>query len=359
MTVRTDSYVPGPEALRRAFAGKSAAELVFFARQCLERGGYDQVLALGAALGPTLSGEPSLALTLAVARFLGGERAAALGMVAELVAARPADPNALSVLAEMRARQGDPAAAIELLARLVEIYPDYPGAQATLAALLMPGPSYRDVLRALHAALRPRTYLEIGVAAGATLALATGVELAVGVDPVDAPLEHPLPAGARVVREPSAAFFASRKREDVFGAHPVELTFIDGLHLFEAALRDFVDAEAWSAPESTIVLHDCVPIAAVAARRERATRFWVGDTWKAAWALARTRPDLRIRTILAPPSGLVVVRRLDPGSELLRRDFARVVAELETLAYPLGVGQWPDSLNVVPNTAAGLAEALG
>ncbi|HEX5100594.1 MAG TPA: hypothetical protein VFV94_13890, partial [Polyangiaceae bacterium] len=74
MTVRTDSFVPAPEELRRAFAGKSATELLFFARQCLERGGYDQVLALGAALGATFASEPALTLTLAVARFLAGEQ---------------------------------------------------------------------------------------------------------------------------------------------------------------------------------------------------------------------------------------------------------------------------------------------
>jgi methyltransferase family protein len=359
VTLRTDSFVPSAAELRRAFASKSPAELVFFARQCLERGGYDQVLALAAALGARFEEEPSLALTLAVARFLAGERAGATAAVAAVVEQRPEDLNALSVLAEMRARQGDGAGAVAALARLVELYPDYPGTHATLAALLMPGPSYRDVLRAIHAALRPRTYLELGVAAGATLSLATGAEIAVGVDPVEAPLEHVLPAGARVVRATSAAFFAEQRRADVFGSTPVELTFVDGLHEFETALDDFLSAEAWSSAASTIVLHDCVPIARVTARRERATRFWVGDTWKAAWALARYRPELRIRTVLTPPSGLVVVRRLDPSAAAERRDFARAKAELAPLEYPLGVGEWPAELHVVPNTPAGLAEALG
>ncbi len=147
-------------------------------------------------------------------------------------------------------------------------------------------------------------------------------------------------------------------REQVFGERPLDLTFIDGLHLFEAALQDFIDAESWSGEGGTIVLHDCVPIARVAARRERVSRFWVGDTWKAAWALARHRPDLKIRTVLTPPSGLVIVRRLDPASTHLRQTFAAVVAELSPLDYPLDVGQWPEALKVVPNTPAGLAEAL-
>ncbi|HEV8547987.1 MAG TPA: class I SAM-dependent methyltransferase [Polyangiaceae bacterium] len=359
MTVRTDSFVPGPDELRRVFAGKSTTELVFFARQCLERGGHDQVLALSEAFEATFAADATLALTAAVARFVGGEREAAAVAVEELVRAHPADLNALSVLAEMRARSGDRAASVALFTRLIELFPDYPGAQPTLAALLMPGPSYREVLRALHARLAPRTYLEIGVASGATLSLATGAELAVGVDPVEAPLEHPLPARARLIRTTSAAFFAKHRCEDVFGPRAVELTFIDGLHLFEAALADFAGAEAWSNPSSTIVLHDCVPIAPVTARRERATRFWVGDTWKAAWALARYRPDLRIRTLLAPPSGLVVVRGLDPSSRVLERERPRILGELMPLEYPCPVGSYPDELHVVPNTPEGLAEALG
>jgi hypothetical protein len=343
----------------QAFAESSPADLLFFARQCLERGGFDQVLGLADALKPRFASDPALRLVHLVARFIAGERAEALQLADALVKDRPRDMNALSVLGEMRARSGDPSGAVAAFARLIELFPDYPGAQPTLSALLMPGPPYREVLRSVHAALAPRTYLEIGVAAGATLALATGARTVVGVDPVEAPLEHPLPASARVVREPSATFFSTRRREDVFGDTPVDLTFIDGLHQFEAALQDFIDAEAWSAEGSTIVLHDCVPIAAVSAQRERATRFWVGDTWKAAWALARHRPDLRIRTLLAAPSGLVIVRRVDPRSTLLRERYAHIVAELSSLDYPLGVGEWPPELNVVPNTPAGLAEALG
>jgi Methyltransferase domain len=358
MRDRTDSFVPTAEEIQRALAGAGASELVFFARQCLERGAFDHVLALESALPERFAADPALMLTLAVARFVGGEHLPARAAVEALVTARPADLNALAVLAEMEARSGAPERAVRRFSELIERYPDYPGAQATLAALLLPGPSYRDVLRAIHAALRPETYLELGVAGGVTLALATSARVAVGVDPVPAPLERPLPAGARIVHETSEAFFATRRREDVFGARAVDLAFIDGLHLFEVALRDFIETERWCAPGGTIVLHDCVPLSAVTATRERRTRFWVGDTWKAAWTLARKRPDLHIRTILTPPSGLVVVRRLDPSSRTLADGFDDLVSELRTQSYPLEPGTMPALLNVVPNTPAGLEEAL-
>ena len=359
MPVRTDSFVPGPAEIRRALSASSSGELVYFMRQCLERGGFDHALAVGEALPERFRDDPALALTLWIARFLGGEREAARAGIAAVVAERPDDLNALSVLAEMEARSGHGAAAVELFTRLLERYPDYPGAHATLAALLMPGPHYKDVLRAIHARLHPRSYLEIGVAAGATLALAATAEVAIGVDPVEAPLEHALPPGARVVRETSDHFFGSRSARELFGDEGVDLVFIDGLHLFEFALRDFFNAEAWCTKTSTIVLHDCVPIARATAERERRTRFWVGDTWKAAWALARHRPDLRIRTILTPPSGLVVVRRLDPSARPSPEAVARIIDELAPLEYTAPAGQWPPELHVVQNSPAGIAEALG
>ena len=41
-----------------------------------------------------------------------------------------------------------------------------------LAQLALPGPNYLHALAAIHRQLKPRTYLEIGVANGATLELA-------------------------------------------------------------------------------------------------------------------------------------------------------------------------------------------
>jgi hypothetical protein len=358
MAPRQNSYVPPGGEIRAAFADATAGDLVFFARQCLERGGFDHALALAEALGDRAREEPALALCEAVAWFLDGDRERALARVEVLSASRPNDLNALSVLGEMRARTGDAAGARRAFLELAERYPDYPGAQGALASLFMPGPPYRDVLATLHRALAPRTYLEIGVETGATLALAKTADVAIGVDP-DARLEVALPPSARVVREESDRFFQTRSRASLYGGRPVELVFIDGMHRFEFALRDFANSEAWSSPGGTILLHDCLPLVPASAARERRTRFWVGDTWKAAFAIARHRPDLRIRTILTPPSGLVVIRNLDPGSTLLRERFDAVVSELADTEYPSEPGDWPEALHCVPNDAEGWREAIG
>jgi predicted O-methyltransferase YrrM len=358
MSERPNSFVPDGAAIRAAFSERSSAELVFFLRQCLERGGYDQVLAVARAMSERFHGDPALSLCLAIAEFVSGDRRAAFTRIEALESERPEDLNRDSVLAEMFLRAGDKQRAVQRLLSVVERYPDYPGAQGTLAALLMPGPHYREVLRAVHRLLAPETYLEIGVETGATLAMAESARVAIGVDPADFPLEHPLPAGARVVRKESDRFFAETSREACFGARGVDLAFIDGMHLFEYALRDFVNVERFCHAGSTVILHDCLPIAKVAAERERRTRFWVGDTWKAAVAIARTRPDLRIRTILAPPSGLVVIRCLSPDSTLLSERLDALISEFRDQSYERAPGDFPPELGPVTNDERGLREAL-
>ena len=69
--------------------------------------------------------------------------------------------------------------------------------------------------------------------------------------------------------------------------------------------------------------------------------------------------ELRIRTVLAPPSGLVVVRRLNPGSREIERRFDELVARFTPLAYERAPGNFAPELDAVSNDERGLAEALG
>ena len=56
----------------------------------------------------------------------------------------------------------------------------------------------------------------------------------------------------------SDEFFAEHDLRELLGG-PVELAFIDGLHLFEQVLRDFVNLERCSTAHTVIILHDCLP----------------------------------------------------------------------------------------------------
>jgi predicted O-methyltransferase YrrM len=350
-------YLASPEELERALGPTSAADLVLLAAHALRVGSLDYALALS-ELAPE-SEEPALALTRAAALFGLGQHAEARGVVAAVLARHPQHVAAMFYGAQMAAHGGDTAEAIELSLATLERFPDFPGAAGLLAGLRFPGPTYRDVLARLHDLLRPKAYLEIGIETGATLAFAKHAERVIGVDPDASKLRRDLvPPQAQVFHETSDAFFARASRSELLGARSVDLAFIDGMHLFEYALRDFVNAEAWCAPGGTIVLHDCVPLSALSASRERRTKFWVGDVWKVVSILGERRPELRVKIIATAPSGLCVVRGLDPSSTLLREQMDHIVSEYRDRPYPAKGLAVPDGFELVPSSAAGLAQAL-
>jgi tetratricopeptide (TPR) repeat protein len=290
-----------------------------------------------------------LALIEARAHFGLGECGAALAILDEVLTQQPDAVLARYYEAQFLSQSGRPREAIASLRRVVEHMPDFPGALQSLAQLVFPGPPYREILRRLHERLRPRTYLEIGVEHGNTLALAVHSQPAVGIDPVQLAPTRALPPGTRLFHTTSDEFFLHQHREDVFGDRTVDLAFIDGMHWFEYALRDFHNVERWCARSSTIVMHDCLPPAAVAASRDRRTNFWVGDAWKALEYLLRERSDLRISIVPTYPSGLIVVQALDPAAVTPNDVLEARAAHYLPLEYPYEPGSWPSHYPVVLN----------
>lgn len=355
----TSSFRPNEEDLKRSLRGATVGDVVLLVQLCLRIGHVEQALAIceaGRALGVD---DPALDVSEASARLSLGDGAAGLAILDELLAASPGHLLALFQKALLVARQGDRRESRRILCDVIDRFPDFPGAHGLLASILMPGSPYREVLARIHRLLRPDTYLEIGVEHGATLALATTASVAAGVDPAELPLEKPLPRGARLYRMKSDDFFERETPNGVFGGRTVDLTFIDGMHWFEYAVRDFANAERWASESSVIVLHDCLPVSRVAASRDRASTFWVGDVWKALECLLEYRKDLLVRIVPTPPSGLVVVRRLDPGSQVLRDKGSEIEARYRDATYPYEPGEWPERYVFVENTEAGVASALG
>ncbi len=217
-----------------------------------------------------------------------------------------------------------------------------------LAQLALPGPSYLHALAAIHAQLKPRTYLEIGVANGDTLALAHPATRALGIDPAPQPRKPPGP-NARIYALTSDEFFAQVDVPAELGGLPVDLAFIDGMHLFEFALRDFIAIERHCVRGSAVLVHDTYPLNRVTAARERTTHFWSGDIWRFVLALKKYRPDLAIHTIGAMPTGLTVIRNLDPGSRVLAEKRDAIIDEFLALDYGTLDADKPAALNLVPN----------
>jgi hypothetical protein len=186
--------------------------------------------------------------------------------------------------------------------------------------------SYFTLLARLHRRLRPRTYLEIGVAQGRSLALTLPGTRAVGVDPAPA-LAFALDAATTVVRGTSDDLFAG-VIEDPLNGVPLDMVFIDGLHLSEQALRDVLHAQRRGHSKSVILLHDCNPPDRLSALRVQRGPLWAGDVWKVIALLRRVAPGLSIHSIDVPPTGLGIITGLDPSSTELLDRFDELVAEM-------------------------------
>ena len=171
---------------------------------------------------------------------------------------------------------------------------------------------YLEVLRLAHQALAPRLYLEIGIRHGRSLALAEGP--AIGIDPAPE-IREPLGAETQVVSATSDDFFDLQAETTTSG--PIDLAFIDGMHLFEYALRDWMQVERRAAPAGLVVIDDIYPNHPRQALRERATRVWTGDVWRLHALLAAERPDLFLLPLDTSPTGLLLIAGLDPGNRVL------------------------------------------
>ena len=219
------------------------------------------------------------------------------------------------------------------------------------------GPNYESILADVHEILKPRTYIEIGVSRGDSIRLARPGTLALGVDPAPA-VPFALPGNVRVFAETSDHFFAARDVRAELGGLPLDLAFIDGMHHFDFALRDFINLERLCARESTILVHDCFPIDRTSAERERKSLFWSGDIWRLIVLLKKYRPDLRIDTIGTPPTGLGVIRNLDPSSRFLADNVARLSDEFMQLDYGYLRDDRRAKLNFFPNDRESLRRLL-
>lgn len=180
-------------------------------------------------------------------------------------------------------------------------YPDHPEWDQIQGRL-----DYLTLLQQVHADLRPGFYLEIGIRHGASLALAQGIAL--GIDP-DPAIDHPLPATTRILKATSDDFF-ELCASTLLQPAP-DLVFIDGMHLFEYALRDFMNVERHAKPSTLVVIDDIFPNHPMQARRERSSRLWTGDVWKLFICLSQERPDLILLPLDTRPTGLLLIVGLD------------------------------------------------
>src|SRR4029450_7444050 len=128
-----------------------------------------------------------------------------------------------------------------------------------------------ELLEGLHKKTRPRTYLEIGIRTGRSMVLSRC--RSIGVDPLFK-IDNPIHCDVQLIKATSDDFFAGGEPLAHFDGVPVDLAFIDGMHLSAFALRDFINIEPFMADTGVIVLDDVLPRNGLEAARDRKTEQW-------------------------------------------------------------------------------------
>jgi hypothetical protein len=270
-----------------------------------------------------------------------------LSLTAHHVGSDPDDVHRAVALGRAHRVAGDIPGAAAHFRHALECQPCCVDAHSGLSEQRMPAEHYLIWLQWLFDLLAPATALEIGGFRGESLALHRPPTVAIGVDP-DPMITRPLRTETHIFPQTSDDFFASSRLDALLGTRPLSLGFIDGLHLFEQALRDFINLEARCGPDSTILIHDTVPLDEPTQRRERETQFHTGDVWRTILCLRKYRPELQVFTIATPPTGLTVVTGLDPTSRRLSTHYDEYVSEC--LSIPFAAIQ--DDLNRAVNVVA-------
>jgi hypothetical protein len=198
------------------------------------------------------------------------------------------------------------------------------------------GEDYYTLIARLHRHLQPKTYLEIGVLTGDTLALAKCHSIA--VDPR-------FEINQDVITSKPTCLFFQMTSDTFFSVYDpklllgdrIDMALIDGWHLFEFALRDFINLERHVKKNSILLMAEVLPIDAHSCRRlgedqtfageSRHPEWWAGDVCKAVMALKKFRRDLHIRAFNAPPNGLVAITNFNPNSQILSDQYFDIVSE--------------------------------
>jgi hypothetical protein len=191
---------------------------------------------------------------------------------------------------------------------------------------------YRRFLATLHSRLLFDWYLEVGCRSGESFAPVRSKTIA--VDPF-------FRAEINIIGKKPALHVFQTTSDDFFGNGflarndiRLSLAFLDGMHLFEFLLRDFMNTEAAMDARGVILLHDCVPYGPKMTRRDLDNLpegAWTGDVWKLIPILQKWRPELTITVLDCQPTGLVCVSGLDPANRVLADNYDRIVADFSDM----------------------------
>jgi glycosyltransferase involved in cell wall biosynthesis len=217
-----------------------------------------------------------------------------------------------------------------------------------LATLRMPGDFYHVWLERFYTTLAPENVVEIGIDQGQSLSLVCPPTIAIGVDPRPQ-ITFPTRAESHIFPETSDEFFAQNRLAALLAGRPLGVGFIDGLHLYEQALKDFIHLEAHCGPRSMILIHDTVPLDEATQSRNCDTQFHTGDIWKIVLCLKHYRRDLDVFTIATPLTGLTVVTGFNVESRAFSDSYEEAVSRFVNKPFSDIESNLESELNMVAN----------
>ena len=189
--------------------------------------------------------------------------------------------------------------------------------------------NYLHFLRALHRNVY-EGYFEIGTRTGDSLVLSQSPSIA--IDPFFQLNENPI--GNKdfclMFQETSDSFFENRLPK--LSGLKCQLAFIDGMHLFEYALKDFINLTKISSEKALFLFHDPIPWTFKMATRNNETlernEAWTGDIWKLVHILIDAGMKDNINLLGSAPSGLLAV--LNPDKKIiakLEKNYDKICAQ--------------------------------
>ena len=182
--------------------------------------------------------------------------------------------------------------------------------------------NYKETLKKIHKIIKPQLYIEIGVRHGGSLELSSCQSIA--IDPIPGNLK--LKDNQDLFRMSSDDFFEFYSKR-ILKDKTFDLAFIDGMHLFEYVLRDFINIEKYSKPTSVIVIDNIYPSHYQQASREHTSKAWTGDVWKIKKCLEKHRPDLNIISLDTSPTGLLIITGLNQKNRTLENRYNPIIHE--------------------------------
>ncbi len=185
-----------------------------------------------------------------------------------------------------------------------------------------------DVIMGLIQKKKFKNYLEIGVFNG-HIFFKVKSNFKIAVDPnftfdsvrkFGKSLLNPSNFNSHFFEKTSDDFFEN-DAEKILANKKIELTFIDGMHEYEYALRDVENTLRYLDDAGAIVLHDCNPVKKESSisykewTETNSVEVWNGDVWKAILHLRCLRPDLSV-FVLDTDEGLGIVTKKPSKSGL-------------------------------------------